>query len=247
MIGVIGGMGPLATVDFLTKVIEETGADDDADHVPMLISCDPRIPKRPAAILEGGESPFPVLREIRDRLLAGGATALVMPCNTAHYWYEELAADSPVPFLSIVEAGCDAAQRDSPAGGVIAIAATRATLAARVFDAPLMRRGLIPLVPGDALLDQWLLPAIAAVKAGQVQRAGQLLEKALRAFVDQGATHVLLACTELPIALAATDGVLSDRCIDPSRALARATVAHWRRVIGSDAGTTHRMATTPAR
>jgi aspartate racemase len=69
------------------------------------ISCDPRIPKRPAAILDGGESPLPRLREIRDRLLAAGATALVMPCNTAHHWYDELAADCPVPFLSIVEAG----------------------------------------------------------------------------------------------------------------------------------------------
>ncbi|MFN0303777.1 MAG: aspartate/glutamate racemase family protein [Burkholderiales bacterium] len=236
MIGVIGGMGPLATVDFLTKVIEEAGADDDADHVPMLISCDPRIPKRPAAILDGGASPFPVLRQIRDRLLAGGATALVMPCNTAHYWYEELAADSPVPFLSIVEAGCDAARHVTPAGGAIAIAATRATLAARVFDTPLVRRGLIPLVPTDAELDEWLLPAIAAVKAGQLSLGGELLEGALCAFADRGVARVLLACTELPIALAATDGALSGSCIDPSRALARATVLHWRGSLRDAAG-----------
>ncbi len=228
MIGVIGGMGPLATADFLNKVIEETNAEDDADHVPMLISCDPRIPKRPAAILDGGESPFPVLRAIRDRLLAGGATALVMPCNTAHYWYEELAADSPVPFLSIVEAGCDEAARVTPQGGAIAIAATRATLAARVFDAPLVRRGLIPMLPTDAELDQWLLPAIAAVKAGRIARAGELFDVALDAFARRGAKRVLLACTELPIALTAAKSSQRDHCIDPSRALARVTVAYWR-------------------
>ena len=229
MIGVIGGMGPLATADFLTKVIEETGAEDDVDHVPMLISCDPRIPKRPAAILEGGQSPLPVLREIRDRLLAGGATALVMPCNTAHYWYEELAADSPVPFLSIVEAGCDEAARVTPPAGAIAIAATRATFAARVFDAPLIRRGLVPMVPTDAELDQWLLPAIAAVKAGRIARAGELTDKALDAFARRGAMHVLLACTELPIALAESKSAKRRLCIDPSRALARVTVDYWRR------------------
>jgi aspartate racemase len=225
MIGVIGGMGPLATADFLNKVIEETNAEDDADHVPMLISCDPRIPKRPAAILDGGESPFPVLRAIRDRLLAGGATALVMPCNTAHYWYEELAADSPVPFLSIVEAGCDEAARVTPPGGAIAIARRGH---ARVFDVPLTRRGLIPMVPTDAELDQWLLPAIAAVKAGRIARAGELFDAALDSFARRGAKRVLLACTELPIALTAAKSVERDQCIDPSRALARVTVAYWR-------------------
>ena len=105
MIGVIGGMGPLATLDFMHKVIEESGAADDADHVPMLVSCDPRIPPRPAAILAGGTSPLPALLQVRDRLLAGGATVLVMPCVTAHHWYEALAGGCAVPFPSLVENG----------------------------------------------------------------------------------------------------------------------------------------------
>jgi aspartate racemase len=83
MIGVIGGMGPLATVDFMHKVILATPAEVDEQHVPLLVSNDPRIPRRPAAILGDSESPFPRLLEIRDRLLRAGATALVMPCNTA--------------------------------------------------------------------------------------------------------------------------------------------------------------------
>lgn len=228
MIGVIGGMGPAATADFLAKVIAETPAQDDADHVPLLISCDPRIPLRPAAILQGGESPLPRLRGIRDRLLAAGATALVMPCNTAHHWYDELNVDCPVPFLSIVEAGCDAANAVTPVGGRVGIAATRATLAAHLFDAPLARRGLAADLPSEDDLQKCLLPAIAAVKAGQIATGSALLNELLKAFAARGTTRVLLACTELPIALAASATVSPCECIDSTLALARLTVHFWR-------------------
>jgi aspartate racemase len=228
MIGVIGGMGPLATADFLNKVIEETGAADDEGNVPMLISCDPRIPKRPAAILSGGESPLPRLREIRDRLLAAGATALVMPCNTAHHWHAELSAGCPVPFLSIVEAGSREALRLAGAGVVVAVVGTRATLATGLFKNSLEGLGLVPLAPTDSELDGAILPAIAAVKSGQIAHAAQLLDAALDGLAARGARHVLLACTELPLALAASRHAGPTVCVDTTRALARATVAHWR-------------------
>jgi aspartate racemase len=228
MIGVMGGMGPLATADFLNKVIEETHATVDEEHVPLLISCDPRIPPRPAAIVADGESPLPRLLEIRDRLLKAGATALVMPCNTAHYWYRELTTDCPVPFLSIVETSCCEALRLAGAGGSVAIVGTRATLAARLFDRALEDCGLIPLTPTEDELERALLPAIAAVKAGQLRQAASLAFQSLDAMAKRGAGHILLACTELPIALAAADRHPPAVCIDTTRVLARATVDHWR-------------------
>lgn len=228
MIGVIGGMGPMATADFLDKVIEEAHAADDESNVPMLISCDPRIPNRPAAILSGGESPLPRLREIRDMLLAAGATALVMPCNTAHHWYRDLTRDCPVPFLDIVEAGCLEAARLADAGASVAVLGTRATLATGMFDAELVRRGLVPVAPTEDELERALLPAIAAVKAGRIAQAAAWLTDVLDAVVRRGATQVVLACTELPIALEASPHRPSVTCIDTNRALARATVDHWR-------------------
>ena len=229
MIGVIGGMGPLATVDFMTKVLEEAGVADDEAHVPMLVSCDPRIPKRPAAILDGGESPLPRLREIRDRLLAGGATALVMPCNTAHCWYADLVADCPVPFLSIVEAGSLEALRLAGAGATVGVIGTRATLATGLFDRALERLGLVATAPTADELDRAVLPAIAAVKAGDLATAAALLHAVLEQMAERGTMHILLACTELPLALDASRGRPRSICIDTNRALARATVAHWRR------------------
>jgi aspartate racemase len=196
--------------------------------VPMLISCDPRIPMRPAAILSGGESPLPRLREIRDRLLAAGATALVMPCNTAHHWHAELAADCPVPFLSIVEVGCNEALRQAGSGATVGVLGTRATLRTGMFNQALARLGLVPAVPTDDELERAVLPAIAAVKAGRTLQAADLLGDALDALLLRGATCVVLACTELPLALEAAHHRSLGICIDTNRALARATVVHWR-------------------
>ena len=133
MVGVLGGMGPLATADFFNKVIAATHATSDAGHVPLLISSDPRIPSRPAAILHGGLSPLPALLAARDRLIAAGAVALVMPCNTAHHWHAQLQAGCDVPFLSIVDAACQEVVQQVARGAPVGIIATRATLAARTF------------------------------------------------------------------------------------------------------------------
>src|SRR5688572_33509583 len=92
LLGVLGGMGPLATVDFLAKLIEETGAERDEDHVPVVVYSVPQIPSRPAAILHGGASPLPAMLEGVRTLERAGATAIAIACNTAHYWHDALAA-----------------------------------------------------------------------------------------------------------------------------------------------------------
>lgn len=228
MIGVIGGMGPLATVDFMHKVILATAAEGDEQHVPLLVSNDPRIPRRPAAILDGGASPLPRLMEIRDRLLRAGATALVMPCNTAHHWHAALLADCPVPFPSIVDAACDDAATRLAGSGRVGLIATRATLAAGLFTPALAARGLAPLWPSDAVADECMLPAIALVKAGRIADAGPPMARAVQSMLDGGADVVILACTEAPIALGEARSELGAVCVDATMSLARATVAWWR-------------------
>jgi aspartate racemase len=227
MIGVIGGMGPLATVDFMHKVILATRAEGDDQHVPLLVSNDPRIPSRPAAILGGGESPLPRLIEIRDRLLSAGATALVMPCNTAHHWHAALSEACPVPFPSIIDASCQDAAARRPGRGRVGLIATRATLAAGLFTPALAAHGLTPVFPSDLVTDEFMLPAIAHVKAGRVAEAGPLMAKAVQSLLDGGADLVILACTEAPVAMDAAASALGTVCVDSTLALARATVALW--------------------
>jgi aspartate racemase len=226
VVGVIGGMGPLATADFFRKVLACTPADDDAGHVPLVIASDPRIPARPAALLAEGPSPLPALRSLRDRLVAFGARMLVMPCNTAHHWHAELTRDCGLPFPSIVEVSCEEAAQGLAPGARVGLIATRATLAARLFEPALQRHGLHPLLPDEALLRHCILPAIADVKAGRLDRARAPMHRAVQALLEQGAQRVLLACTEAPLALDAASPE-AERSVDTTAALARATVRGW--------------------
>jgi aspartate racemase len=147
MLGVIGGMGPLATADFFRKLIEATPAASDEQHIPTLIHSVPQLPSRPAAILRGGPSPLPKLREARDRLLRAGATLLAMPCNTAHHWYDELTADCMLPFVHIVDAACAEAARRVPAGATLGLIATEATLVAEIYPRRAAEAGYRWLAP----------------------------------------------------------------------------------------------------
>jgi aspartate racemase len=224
MLGVIGGMGPLATADFFRKLIDATPAKDDDEHIPVLIHSVPQVPSRPAAILRGGPSPLPALLEARDRLLTAGATMLAMPCNTAHHWYDDLVAGCAVPFVHIV----DAVAEQLPAGArELGIVATRATLRAQVFERRLAGRGLSLAAPDEAAYDRAVQPAIDAVKRGAAEEGGRLLEPVIAAALERGAAMVVLACTELPIALDAIASPLRARCIDSNDALARACVRRW--------------------
>ena len=227
MIGVLGGMGPLATLDFFNKVLAATPSKSDADHVPLLIQSDPRIAPRPPAILSGGRSPLPELLAGRDRLIAAGATALAMPCNTAHFWYADLLEGCSVPFLSIVDASVSELALLADVGAPIGIIATRATLAARIFDAPLTRSGYTTMLPDNAMMDALVLPGIELVKAGDALGGGRLIEQAVQALLTRGARAVILACTETPLALDALQSPLRDQCVDTTAALARCCVAWW--------------------
>ena len=91
VIGIIGGMGPLATCDLMQKIIEYTDADTDQEHVRICVDCNTNIPDRTTAILHGGKSPVPELVKSAKRLEAMGAQVLIMSCNTAHYFYDRLA------------------------------------------------------------------------------------------------------------------------------------------------------------
>ena len=227
MIGILGGMGPMATADFFSKVIFATPAVADEDHIPLLIQSDPRVPARPAAILAGGESPLPALLAGRNRLIAAGALALAMPCNTAHFWMTELRDGCPVPFLSIVDASCDEAASLVAPGACVGLIATGATLATHLFDHRLEAMGFKMMLPEDEEMTTLVLPAIALVKAGRAPDGGQLIEKAVQALLLRGASVVVLACTETPLALDAVQSPLRAQCVDSTAALARLCVAWW--------------------
>ena len=134
-----------------------------------------------------------------------------------------------MPFLSIVQSCCDELGALAAPGASIGLIATRATLAAHIFDASLQAAGYSPLLPEDEQLDSVILPAIEHVKAGRAVEGGQLIEQAVTRLMARGATAVILACTETPVALDAISSPLRARCIDSTAALARSCVSWWLR------------------
>ncbi|MFN8735561.1 MAG: aspartate/glutamate racemase family protein, partial [Betaproteobacteria bacterium] len=110
-LGVLGGMGAMATVDFLRKLVEATPAERDQEHIPLIVRFCPEVPDRAAALAGAGPSPQPALVAAAVELAAAGAQALAIPCNTAHYWYDALCAAVPIPILHIVDAALAELQR----------------------------------------------------------------------------------------------------------------------------------------
>lgn len=230
MLGVLGGMGPLATADFFHKLIVATGAERDEQNIPTLIHSVPQIPSRPAAILRGGESPLPALRAARDRLLAAGATLLAMPCNTAHHWHGALVQDIDVSFPHIA----DAVAAELPANaGRIGLIATAATLAARIYE-DRFDAAIEWLTPDAETFERRVQPGIDAVKRNAPAEAGRMLEPVVAGLLERGAACVVLGCTEVPVALDATRSTLRSHCIDSTAALARTCVRAWRKQAGAE-------------
>ena len=222
LIGVLGGMGPSATIDFMTQVRSLTPAQHDQDHVPLLVHCVPQIPDRSSAILTSSDAPFlPLLAGAR--LLEGaGVRAIAIACNTAHYWHARLAAEVDIPVLHIAHAVRDLMHEQSGGYQRVALMGTAGTRAARLYDemlAPDLGELFFPDPSTQLAIDR----AIGHVKTGELALARQhAFEAADRLRDGLHADRLLLACTELPIAL--RDSAFSDVCIDATHALAQACV-----------------------
>lgn len=226
MIGVLGGMGPAATVDFLAKLVRLTPAERDQDHLPVIVVSDPSIPDRVGPILEGrGPSPLPALRRAIRTLEQGGARCIAIPCHTVHFWYDQMAETARVPILHIADAAlADLARPD--VDGPVGLLATAATLKAGFYQERLGAAGYACLVPSDEVMSTSVLPAIALVKRNRAADAAPLLARAVEHLTQEGAGSVLLACTELPLAVAAAPA--ASACIDATESLARACIAWYR-------------------
>lgn len=229
MLGVLGGMGPLATVDFLHKLVAATPAQRDQDHVPTVVWNVPQIPDRQQAIAGTGPSPLPQLLEAVEQLNRAGATLLVMPCNTVHHWITTLQPNSHVPFLHIVTATVEALQHSNHPTPLkrVGVVATRGALRTRLYQDTLQQHGLEVLENTEAELDTLFMPGCYAIKRHALNEGAALIEAAAQALIDRGAQHLILACTEVPLALAHARSALLHHSTDPSQALAEAVVQRW--------------------
>jgi len=212
-IGVIGGMGPAATADFLARLVAGVAANSDTDHPRVLIDSNPHVPDRNAAARGDGPSPGPALAAMAQGLVGQGAHVLAMPCNAAHGWAE--AIDAGVPFVSMIDAALAEALVHRPR--CIGVLAVGATLALDLYG----RASPVSVLAGDLAIVQ---PAVTAIKAGDRSDATRaaLAGEAAR-LVAAGADVIIAACTEVPLLLHQVH--VSVPLIDSTAALARATLA----------------------
>lgn len=213
-VGILGGMGPEATILVMQKVLASVQARDDADHIPLIIDQNPQVPSRIRHLIEGtGDDPGPVLADMARRLVAGGAQALAMPCNTAHHYAPAIRAAVDVPLLDMVALSVAHVAALVATGGQIGVLASPAVRKVGLFDAGLAQHGLTAIY---ALDEPAMLAAIRQIKAeGPQPAARQTLLAASKDLAARGASVQLIACTEYSlIADSVAKGVLAVDTLD---------------------------------
>lgn len=222
IIGIIGGMGPLATDDLFHKIIVNTDAVKDQDHIRVLIDNNTNIPDRTKAILHGGDSPVEALSESAVKLEKMGANLLVMPCNTAHYFYEDVSVCVSVPVLNMISVtGRILSEKGIKKAGLLA---TDGTVQSGIYERELQKYGIEVIKP-DADGQKNVMDMIyGGVKAGLAEYDTAEIRKAIENILDSGAQILILGCTELPLAMEMYK--LDYPIIDPTLELAREAIKH---------------------
>ena len=196
-VGVLGGMGPDATVDFMSKVIALTPAATDQDHIRMLVDNNPGVPDRQAALTADGEDPGPVLVAMARGLERSGADFLVMPCNTAHAWANEIRNAVRIPLVSIIDESV-AACADCATVGLLS---TAGCLESGVYQDGFAAAGKALVLPSEEELAE-IMRLVYRVKGGD--RGADVfagMAACANAMVARGAEVIVAACTEIPLVL----------------------------------------------
>ncbi len=225
-IGIIGGMGPAATVDLHAKIIAATGAARDQDHLRVLIDSNPALPDRNAALEGAGPSPGPMLGAMAQGLERAGAGVIVMACNTAHAFQGDIEAAIGVPFLSMIDATVDATLTRAPEATHVGVLAATGCLRAGLYQRAFAARGVTALVTqGDA--HTRFMDAIYRIKAGDTGRdVRDILRAIAEAQARAGAAAIVAGCTEVPLVLTQED--VAAPFIDSAAALAARVTAFAR-------------------
>ena len=214
VVGILGGMGPEATVLLMQKVIAAVPAQDDSDHVPLIVDQNSQVPSRIRRLIEGtGEDPAPVLAAMARRLEGAGAAALAMPCNTAHHYADAIRGAAEVPLLDMVALSVGRAKALAGEGASVGILASPAVRRVGLFDGPMEAARLTALYATD---EEAMLGAIRSIKAhGPTEAARAALKAASAELLSRGARVQMVACTEFSlIADAVADGVTGFDTLD---------------------------------
>jgi len=227
-IGILGGMGPEATLDCFGKIIKNTPAQGDQDHIRVVIDSNPAVPDRTAAIVGDGQSPVTVIVEGCHALEKAGADFIIIPCVSAHFFVNEIQRQVNLPILSIFDAVAETIERDYPEIKSVGLLGTTGTVKGGLFQRRLAQEKIKTMVPDDAVQSA-IMDAIYDIKNTSPPRTRSNITADLVAAAEgliankpDGARAIIAGCTEIPLALGQQH--LSVPYFDSLTILARAAI-----------------------
>jgi aspartate racemase len=228
VIGILGGMGPEATVDCFDKIIKNTPASGDQDHLRVVIDSNPAVPDRTAAIIGDGDSPVPVMVAGCRALERAGADFIIIPCVSAHVFLEDVRQQIELPILSIFDAVAETITRDYPEMNLVGLLGTTGTVSGGLFQKRLIVDEIETLVPEDKMQSK-IMSAVYDIKKAKPTRSRSEITADLVAAAEslinrepEGARGIIAGCTEIPLALKQQH--LSVPYFDAVNILARAAI-----------------------
>ena len=220
-IGIIGGMGPYATLEFFRYLLDATPVRKDWEHVHIIIDNNPKTPSRTRAFLYEEASPVPMMRESALRLMNAGADLLTLPCNSAHYFMPEVLKDIDAPFVNMVDETAKVIQQEGYGKG--GLLGGEVTTKAGLYEQRLDKTGIEVLHVGESR--QNLVNGL--IEDAKLDRVGKATFSTMEALVKflrtEGAEAIILACTELPMITKAMDNDCD--IVDSLDCLTRAVLA----------------------
>ena len=204
VIGILGGMGPEASVDCYSKIISNTPAKRDQEHLRVIIDSNPKVPDRTAAILAEGESPVPILVAGCSSLQQAGAEFIIIPCVSAHFFLDEIQQQVELPILSIFDVVTETVINDHPQIKTVGLMGTTGTIDGGLFQKRLAADGIETIVADESHQSR-VMEAIYDIKNSQPTRSRTQITADLVAAADslisKGVQGILAGCTEIPLLL----------------------------------------------
>jgi aspartate racemase len=221
-IGILGGMGPEATADLFFRIIKATPVEKDQDHFHVIIDSNAKIPDRTPSILGTGPSPFSMILETGQRLEASGADFLIMPCNTAHYFHEQLQRQLKVPLINMISITADHFVKYYSETRIVGLLATDGTIASQLYNSEYSKRGIEIRIPSEKSQKDIMKAIYKHIKSGNLVEGKKIVKKVAKELIDTGSNAVICGCTEISLVLHEND--FNVPVIDPLQILANKAV-----------------------
>ena len=224
IVGILGGMGPKATVDLLAKIVEETHAKTEQDDLRIIIDNNPKMPSRQEAILNGGESPVPVMIETARNIERAGADFLILGANTPHYYFDEIASAIHIPMIHIIDEAVKDMKRRIPGIKKVGVLATSAAAKACLYESSCRRFG-VDVVAATAEEQDIIQESFYTFKFhGRTAGCVKAIRQCGDALIARGAESLIMGCTEFPVILSGE--AFTVPLTDPNDIIARVVVAY---------------------